>query len=154
MQTQSEDSMVTKFLSLLFISLSLLTSVQTASAQSSDEAAVTQALESLRKAMIAKDRGQFETLLSENVSYGHSAGRIETKAEFIKVALASKSVLKSLTFTEQATKVTGNNAIVRFMYNGESELDGKVSTTKIGVLTVWQKEQGAWKLYARQAYRL
>jgi ketosteroid isomerase-like protein len=146
--------MLTKFLSLLFISLSLLTGAQTVSAQSGDEAAVTQALESLRKAMIAKDRGQFEALLSENVSYGHSAGRIETKAEFIKVALASKSVLKSLTFTEQKTQVNGNNAIVRFMYNGESELDGKITTTKIGVLTVWQKEQGAWKLYARQAYRL
>ena len=65
-----------------------------------------------------------------------------------------KSVLKSLTFTEQTNKIVGNSAIVRFMYNGESELDGKMSTTKIGVLTVWQKEQGAWKLFARQAYRL
>jgi ketosteroid isomerase-like protein len=146
--------MLTKFLSLLFISLSLLTGVQTVSAQSNDEAAVTQALESLRKAAIAKDRTQFEALLSDNVSYGHSVGRIENKAEFIKAALASKAVMKSLTFTEQKTQVTGNNAIVRFMYNSESELDGKTSTTKIGVLTVWQKEQGAWKLYARQAFRL
>jgi hypothetical protein len=93
-------------------------------------------------------------LLSDNVSYGHSAGRIENKAEFIKNALASKSVLKSLTFTDQTNKIAGNNAVVRFMYNGESELDGKMSTTKIGVLTVWQKEQGAWKLLARQAYKL
>ena len=142
------------FLSSLVIMLSLLTGTQTVHAQSADETALVQAVDALRKAMIAKDGKQFDALISENVSYGHSAGRIETKAEFIKVALASKSVLKSLNFTEQTNKIVGNSAIVRFMYNGESELDGKMSTTKIGVLTVWQKEQGAWKLFARQAFRL
>lgn len=146
--------MQSKLLSLTVLLFTLLTGMQTVYAQSSDETALNQALDSLRKAMIAKDGKQFDALISENVSYGHSAGRIETKVEFIKVALASKSVLKSLTFTEQTNKIVGNSAIVRFMYNGESELDGKMSTTKIGVLTVWQKEQGAWKLFARQAYRL
>lgn len=146
--------MHTKLLSLFVMFFALLTGTQVVHAQSADEAALNQAVDSLRKAMIAKDGKQFEVLISENVSYGHSAGRIETKAEFIKVALASKSVLKSLTFTEQTNKITANSAIVRFMYNGESELDGKTTTTKIGVLTVWQKEQGAWKLYARQAFRL
>ena len=146
--------MQSKLLSLTVLLFTLLTGMQTVYAQSTDETALNQALDSLRKAMIAKDGKQFDALISENVSYGHSAGRIETKAEFIKVALASKSVLKSLTFTEQTNKIVGNSAIVRFMYNGESELDGKMSTTKIGVLTVWQKEQGAWKLFARQAYRL
>ena len=143
-----------KFLSSWVVLLTLLTGMQAVCAQSADEAALVQAVDALRKAMIAKDGKQFDALISENVSYGHSAGRIETKAEFIKVALASKSVLKSLNFTEQTNKIVGNSAIVRFMYNGESELDGKMSTTKIGVLTVWQKEQGAWKLFARQAFRL
>jgi hypothetical protein len=146
--------MRTKLLSLAILFFTLLTGMQTVYAQSADETALNQAVDALRKAMIAKDGKQFDALISENVSYGHSAGRIETKAEFIKVALASKSVLKSLTFTEQANQINGNSAIVRFMYNGESELDGKTTTTKIGVLTVWQKEQGAWKLYARQAFRL
>ena len=62
--------MLTKFLSLVLISLSLLTGAPSVSAQSNDEAAVTQALESLRKAMVAKDRGQFEALLSEHVGEG------------------------------------------------------------------------------------
>jgi len=141
-------------LSLLTLSLTLFIGAQAAWAQSADETALHQAVDALRKAAIAKDRKQFEALLSEHVSYGHSAGRIEDKALFIKNALASKAVMKSLTFTEQTHKIVGNSAIVRFIYNGESELDGKPRSTKIGVLTVWQKEQGAWKLFARQAYRL
>ena len=141
-------------ISMVFLFLPLISGVPTAAAQSADEAAVEQAMENLRKAMFARDSKGFEALVSENVSYGHSAGRIENKQEFIKAALANKSVMKSLTFTDQTINVTGNHAIVRNTYNGVSELDGKTNTTKIGVLLVWAKESGAWRLYARQAFRL
>ena len=76
------------------------------------------------------------------------------KKLFIKNALANKSVMKSLAFTDQTVKVTGNTAVVRNTYNAVSELDGKTHTTKIGVLLVWSKESAGWKLHARQAYRL
>ena len=146
--------MRTKFLSLLVLFVTFLTGMQTVYAQSNDEAAVAQAVESLRKAMFARDVKQFEVLISENVSYGHSAGRIENKKEFITAALANKSVMKSLAFTDETIKVTGDKAIVRNTYNGVSELDGKTNTTKIGVLLVWTKEGDTWRLYGRQAYRL
>lgn len=146
--------MRTKMLSLSILLFSLVAGMQSVYAQSADEAAVADAVESLRKAMFARDVKGFEALISENVSYGHSAGRIENKQEFIKAALANKSVMKSLTFTDQTIKVTGNHAIVRNTYNGVSELDGKTNNTKIGVLLVWAKEAGTWRLYARQAYRL
>ncbi len=141
-------------MSTLVAFLTLLGAAQIAQAQSNDEAAVTQVMESLRAAMFARDEKQFEVLISENVSYGHSAGRIENKQEFIKAALANKAVMKSLTFTDQTIKVIGDKAIVRNTYNGVSELDGKANTTKIGVLLVWNKEGNAWKLLARQAFRL
>lgn len=123
-------------------------------AQSADEAAVAKAVESLRQAMFARDAKGFEALISQNVSYGHSAGRIENKQEFIKAALANKSVMKSLTFTDQTVQINGSHAIVRNTYNGVSELDGKTNNTKIGVLMIWANEGGTWRLYARQAYRL
>ena len=140
--------------SALALLLTLFTATQPAFAQANEEAAVAQAVESLRKAMFARDVAGFEAMISENVSYGHSAGRIEDKKLFIKNALANKSVMKSLAFTDQTVKVTGNTAVVRNTYNAESELDGKANSTKIGVLLVWAKEAGGWKLYARQAYRL
>lgn len=141
-------------LSLLTVFLALSVWMPPAFAQSADEAAVAQAVENLRKAMFARDSKGFEALISENVSYGHSAGRIENKQQFIKAALANKAVMKSLAFTDQTVKITGNHAIVRNTYNAESELDGKPRSTKIGVLMVWAKEGSAWRLYARQAFRL
>lgn len=139
---------------LAFAFLTLIGGIQTVAAQSADEVTVAQAVENLRKAMFERNVKQFEALISENVSYGHSAGRIENKQQFIKAALANKAVMKSLAFTDQTVKITGNLAVVRNTYNGVSELDGKTNTTKIGVLLVWAKEDGTWRLYARQAYRL
>ena len=46
------------------------------------------------------------------------------------------------------------NAIVRHLWVSESELDGKVTNTKIGVLQVWQKQDSGWKLLARASFRL
>jgi ketosteroid isomerase-like protein len=50
--------------------------------------------------------------------------------------------------------VVGNNAVARHLYVSESEMDGKPNSVKIGVLQVWQKQDGNWKLLARQGYKL
>jgi ketosteroid isomerase-like protein len=68
--------------------------------------------------------------------------------------MTRKQVVKSLTFPELKLSVVGNAAIVRHIYLAESELDGKATTTKIGALQVWQKQDGTWKLLARQGFRL
>ena len=133
-------------LSALVLFVSFAAAVLPAHAQSHEEANVAQAMENLCAAMFARDAKQFAALTSEHVRYGHSAGRIENKQEFIAAALKNKSVMKSLTFTDQAIKVTGDKAIVRNTYNGVSELDGKTNTTKIGVLLVWNKEGDTWRL--------
>ena len=117
--------MRTKMLTLLVMFLTLLTGMQTVYAQSGDEAAVAQAVEALRKAAMTKDRGQFEALMSEQLSYGHSAGRIENKKQFIDGAMASKTIYKAMTQTEQNNKVVGNNAVVRHILTLEGDREGK-----------------------------
>jgi hypothetical protein len=41
-----------------------------------------------------------------------------------------------------------------YLYESESETDGKTAMVKIGTLQVWQKQDGNWKLLARQGYNL
>jgi ketosteroid isomerase-like protein len=50
--------------------------------------------------------------------------------------------------------VVGDAAVVRHLYESESETDGKTANVKIGALQVWQKGGGNWKLLARQGYKL
>ena len=132
----------------------LLFSSSSVGAQGGDEAAVTQSVETLRKALLEPDKAKLAQVASDQISYGHSDGRVETKEQFINGVMTRKQVVKSLTFPDLKLSVVGNAAIVRHIYLSESELDGKATTTRIGALQVWQKQDGAWKLLARQGFRL
>jgi hypothetical protein len=123
-------------------------------AEAGDEESVAQSVEILRKAQLEADRSKLEQVTSAQVSYGHSDGRAETKEQFIHGVMTRKQTVKSLDFPELKTTVVGNAAIVRHIYLSQSELDGKATTTKIGALQVWQKQDGGWKLLARQGFRL
>ena len=104
--------------------------------------------------MLKADRAQFEALTADQLSYGHSAGRVETKAQFIDAATSGRSTWKFITLTDQTTQIVGTTAIVRHTLTGETERDGKANPVKIGVLMVWHKPDGQWQLLARQAVRL
>jgi ketosteroid isomerase-like protein len=123
-------------------------------AQASDEATVAQAVEAFRNAMLKADRSQFEALCADQLSYGHSGGRIETKSQFIDGATSGRSTWKFITLTDQSQQISGNTAIARHILTGETERDGKANPVKIGVMMVWHKPNGNWKLLARQAYKL
>jgi Domain of unknown function (DUF4440) len=122
-------------------------------AASADEAAVAQAIEALRKAVFAQEKAQLEALCADELSYGHSDGRVENKAQFINGVMTRKAIVKSLTLSDHTIAIVGTDAIARHTLVSESETDGKLTSTKIGVLQVWQKQGGTWKLLARQSVR-
>jgi len=132
---------------------SLLHSAPT-QAEAADETALNQAVEALRKASLVPDKAKLEQLFSDQMSYGHSSGKVENKAEVINGMVNRKSVVKSLDFPELKIAVVGNSGVARHLYVSESEMEGKPTSTKIGVLQVWQKQDGNWKLLARQGYKL
>ena len=125
-----------------------------AGAQANDEASVKESVEILRKALFESDKVKLDQVASAQISYGHSDGRVETKEQFINGVMTRKQTVKSLAFPELKVAVVGTAAIARHIYLAESELEGKQTTTKIGALQVWQKQDGAWKLLARQGFRL
>jgi hypothetical protein len=132
--------------------LGLLRSSSTV-AESADEAAVAQAIEALRKAFFDQDKTQLEALCADQLSYGHSDGRVENKVQFINGVMTRKAIFKSLTLSDHTIAIVGTDAIARHTWASESETDGKLTSTKIGVLQVWQKQGGSWKLLARQSVR-
>jgi hypothetical protein len=125
-----------------------------AGADAADEAAVAQGVETLRKALLEADRTKLEQVAAKEISYGHSDGRVETKEQFLHGVMTRKQTVKSLAFPELKVAVVGNAAVVRHIYLSDSELEGKATTTRIGALQVWQKQDGGWKLLARQGFRL
>lgn len=139
----------------LGITLSLGLGLSKALAQTSDDATkVTALVEAFRVAMLKGDGGALEQLCADQMSYGHSAGRIETKAQFIAASTSGKSTWNFINLSDQSVNAVGDSAIARHILIGETLSDGKTTAIKIGILMVWQKQSGEWRLLARQAYRI
>jgi hypothetical protein len=118
-----------------------------------DEQTPTDAVEAFRNAMITGDHAAFDALCAAQLSYGHSTGKIQTKEEFILDATSGTAKWKALDLVNVRNTIAGPNAISRFTLTGELESDGKVTHIAIGVLMVWQKQENAWKLLARQGFK-
>lgn len=123
-------------------------------AQSADEKQVAAAVETLTKAMLDGDKSELEAIVSNDLTYGHSSGKIENKTEFVDALVSGRSDFVTINLADQTIQIVGNTALVRHKLTGENKDGGKPGTVNLGVLLVWQKQGGKWKLLARQAFKL
>lgn len=137
------------------VSVLAISSAAPAHAEGPDAAAVAEAVAALTKAMLTPDKAKLEALTADQLSYGHSSGKVEDKATFVGVVASKKTVYKSIELSKQTIVVAGNDAIVRHAWESESGPgDGKWNVSKIGVMQVWQKQASGWRLLARQAFKV
>ncbi|MGD9802354.1 MAG: nuclear transport factor 2 family protein [Hyphomicrobiaceae bacterium] len=126
-----------------------------ARAESADEASVAAAVEALRVAIVKADKAKLTELAHEKLAYCHSSGKLETRDEYVTAYTNGKNTYKNLTLADHQNIVAGNNAIARHTFAAEIDRGGgKVDNIKIGITQVWVKENGAWKLLARQGYKI
>jgi len=128
--------------------------IGSAQAESADDVTVKKAADELRTAVLKQDQAKLQSLAAEQLSYSHSDARLQNKAEFIDGVMTRKATVKSLEWPELTAQIVGNIGVVRHLWVSESELEGKVTNTKIGVIQVWQKQDAGWKLLARASWRL
>jgi len=123
--------------------------------QSKEEKEVTAAVEFLRKAMLDGDKASLDKIAAPELTYGHSSGTIEDKAAFIEALVSGKNDFVTIVLTEQTVQMVGNSlALVRHKLKADTNNGGTPGTANIGILLVFQKQQGQWKLLARQAFKL
>jgi hypothetical protein len=122
-------------------------------ADSVDETAVNDAMSRLSAAMIAGDPQKMKELTADTLTYGHSNGRVQDQAAFIDTIASGQTRYKRIDFSNTAITVTGDDAVVRDHFSGTTESAGKLTEVDFDVLLVWQKQDGAWKLLARQGYK-
>ncbi|WP_354372821.1 nuclear transport factor 2 family protein [Variovorax paradoxus] len=119
------------------------------------EPAVAAAAERLRLAMVDPTAAALGALVADDLSYGHSGGKVDTKASFIGDLVERKSDFVSITITDQTIKVVGGNtAIVRHTLAADTLDSGKPGKVALKILGIWQKQGNDWKLLARQAVRI
>jgi ketosteroid isomerase-like protein len=137
--------------SLLFVFL-LISNL----AFSQSEKEVDEAVQKFRTAILAEDAAALRNLSSQKLSYGHSGGVIESQEEFVAVFSSKKSDYKTWDVSDQTISFHDKDlAIVR--QNVFAEIvaadTGLTNSLTMGLLMIWVKEKGEWKLLARQSFR-
>lgn len=109
------------------------------------------AMESMKQAMLHKDGPALEKLLHADLTYTHSQGQLDTKADLVKAVASGKANIQKLEFTNPIVNVYGNTALVK----GRVDLwHSETNIVHMHILHVWLKGTDGWKLVSRQATRL
>ena len=129
----------------------LLTALQ-AMPQSKQQKQIEEKLVQLKNAMVNGDSLMLDKLVSANLVYRHSSGNIDNKQTFISKLASGQSDFVTMDISDQKVSlVNKKTAIVIQTLNAKIMDGGKPGEVSLYVMLVWQKQQGTWKLIARQA---
>ncbi|HZJ60274.1 MAG TPA: nuclear transport factor 2 family protein [Chitinophagaceae bacterium] len=136
-----------KILLFLFAFTSVLANAQT------EEEKLTTALKEFHQALVNKNTASINQQTDKALSYGHSNGFVETKADMIKNLETGFLVYHS--FQEDSLKITMDESVanVRFTADIKAIMNNNDTNVHLKVLEVWVKKGKRWLLFARQAVR-
>lgn len=130
----------------------LLFTFGSANAQT-EEAKVTTTLKEFHQAMVKKNTVSINQQTDKALSYGHSNGWVETKADMLKNLETGYVSYSSYKEDSLQILMSGNMASARFVADVSATLNGNETSYHLRVLEVWVKKGKRWLLFARQAVK-
>jgi hypothetical protein len=118
-----------------------------------EEQKLASAIKDFHQALVNKNTASINQQTDKALSYGHSNGWVETKADMIKDLEAGLIVYHS--YKEDSLNITINETMAnaRFVADVSATLRGNTTNFHLKVLEVWVKKGKRWILFARQAVR-
>jgi ketosteroid isomerase-like protein len=137
-----------------FYTLLSVAVLSAAGADSKAEKEVLAAMDAWKQATMKKDRVALEKLLHNDLTYTHSSGMNQTKAEVLESVVNGKATVEAIEFTGNTVRVFGNTALVKGKVDITNNTDGKSTPAHLDILHVWVKGPQGWQMVARQAIRV
>ena len=141
-----------RFLIAVFVLIALKGIAQTGS--SPEQMQVMMKMLSLKNSLIAKDSVTLSGLLADDVTYGHTNGMIQTKAQLIRDVVSGVQDYKSIDPSDMNIRVFDHTAIVNMKSAVKMMFNNNPLELNMYVTLVWIEQGGDWKLEARQSVKL
>ena len=125
--------------------------INTANACETDD--ILAAVELYRKSMVAGDGAKLLELSSDDMSFGHANGVVQTKVEFVKTVVEKSEIFNSIKLYDHNIHSVGDLAIARHTFDADLMYQGKNLQLVLNIVQTWKKEDGRWRLFLRQAYK-
>jgi ketosteroid isomerase-like protein len=119
-----------------------------------EEPAVLRADASRLAAMMAGDGAALGRVLSEELVFVHSDGRIESKADYVKNLMAGETAYTNAKTSELRTMQPSSDVVVLIGRQDMRKRFGAAwSEITLRFLSVWRNEAGTWRMVAWQSLR-
>ena len=116
--------------------------------------AVVKADQARLAAMMAGDAGALGRLMSDELRFVHSDGRIESKADYVKNMLAGDTAYADAkTSGIEVLQPSADVVILIGAQEMRKRLGPTWSEVKLRFMSIWRNERGTWRMYAWQSMR-
>jgi hypothetical protein len=109
---------------------------------------------SLKSALLNKDSVALSALLSADVTYGHTNGLVQTKAQLIRSVVSREQDYKAIDPSDMKIRVYDNTGIVNMNSKVKMIYNGAPLDLSMHIVLVWIKKDNDWKLVARQSVKM
>ena len=106
------------------------------------------------QAQIHSDRAGLEKALADDWVLANSAGKTQTKQEFIAESVAPGSSVEPYTVKDETIRVWGDSAALAGLVDYKGKSEGKPFQVRIRFVDVWRKKDGRWQVVYTQAARV
>jgi hypothetical protein len=105
-------------------------------------------------AMVANDSAALGRALADELTYAHSTGVLQTKAEFLKDLAAGTMRYKQIAVLEQDFRMHGAIGIINGVIRVSVNMAGTDREFSLRYTDVYVRRSGRWQLLAWQSTRL
>jgi hypothetical protein len=116
--------------------------------------AVLDAEERRYRAMLDADLDALDELCADGLSYAHSSGARDTKAEYLEKVRSGYYVYRRIDHPTERVEVVGDTAIVVGRMTADLTVAGTAKTIDNLALAVWVRTAAGWRLLAYAPTRL
>ncbi|HQZ15518.1 MAG TPA: nuclear transport factor 2 family protein [Vicinamibacteria bacterium] len=119
-----------------------------------EEAAILAAQDARFAAMVKGDASYLETALDPSLTYHHSSGSAQTRAEFMASIKAGSLKYKALDVIERKVRRVGSIAIITGIFRLQATNNGEIVDSKARFTDVYENKDGRWVQLAWQNTRI
>lgn len=100
------------------------------------------------QAMQDADLTTLDALCADELSYAHSSGARDTKAQYLEKLRSGYYVYRRIDHPVERVAVVGDSALVVGRMTADLDVDGTPKTIDNLALAVWTRASGQWQLLA------
>ena len=120
-----------------------------------DSAQEVRALEQKRvSALVAGDVKTLESIFSDDLTYTHSSGKLDTKAQFLEGVKSGALKYEAMNHQDVGARGYGDAVVLTGTSEVKVKSEGQALSFRIRFISVYAKQRGQWRMIAWQSTRI